>query len=459
MINQEILNHKIYQNLRKYNTYSYKTIKSISNFTISAYLTSIVSNNTTLINNYTDISINVLKDYLSRDLDKSEIEVAIKEFLKFPAIQVADHAGLFYDFTNFINNFMWNIALENNNIKYLFTCQCETVRAAQDVQNFLGPAFIEINENIYNIFNLSKNKLKNTNVAALHNCKFIFKIIRQNNKDNFPDILKEIISTSKEAGYAPDMFRDANLLFWNSIKYENKRKLICFDRRFFSDVVAENILKRTPIIEAALFDEEKRNSFLKIKNRIIQSSENLVLRNTTDFFYLKKGDELIPLKIKSDGNFYNGRNGGIVIIYGKKLKINRKVIYTALKDRILYPDLILSNIFGHILPNIIAIGGTSQLEYLPNIVKILDEFLIKNNLKYKSHLESKARLDVNGYGRLIGPSLIKFTDSDKRFIGNLNSKSNLEEFKQSFCYKKIGEVLNIDFWNYFDVLYERINKL
>ncbi|MFH1772771.1 MAG: hypothetical protein ABH818_00195 [Patescibacteria group bacterium] len=92
-------------------------------------------------------------------------------------------------------------------------------------------------------------------------------------------------------------------------------------------------------------------------------------------------------------------------------------------------------------------------------MKILDEFLIKNNLKYKSHLESKARLDVNGYGRLIGPSLIKFTDSDKRFIGNLNSKSNLEEFKQSFCYKKIGEVLNIDFWNYFDVLYERINKL
>lgn len=130
-----------------------------------------------------------------------------------------------------------------------------------------------------------------------------------------------------------------------------------------------------------------------------------------------------------------------------------------MRDRILYPDLILSNIFGHILPNIIAIGGTSQLEYLPNIVKMLDEFLTKNNLKDELQLKNKKKLEVSGYGRLIGPGLIKFTKTDKKFISSLGSGSSLEEFKRSFCDKKIGEVVNIDFWNYFDIFYKRINKI
>ena len=395
---------------------------------------------------------------MSQYLDTAEVEVAIKEFFKFPAIQVADHIGLFYDFTNFINNFLWNIALEKNNIEYIFTCQCETIRTAQDVQNFLGPAFIELNENVYNIFGLSKNKLKNTNVAALNNCKFIFEIIREKNKIDFPDILKKIINLSKKFDYAPDMFRMANLLFWDNIKYKNKRKLICFDRRFFCDIVAENIHKKTPLIEALLFNKKRRNSFLKIKNKIINARQNLVLKNTTDFFYLRKGEELLPLKISDDGVFYNGRSGEIIIIGGKKLKTDRKMLACALKDRILYPDLILSNILGHILPNIIAVGGTSQLEYLPNIVKMLDEFLTKNNLKKELLLKNNKKLNVSAYGRLIGPSLIKFTKTDKKFIDNLNSESNLEEFKQSFCNKKIGNTLNIDFWNYFNFFYKRINK-
>jgi len=64
MLNQEILNNKTYKNLQKYNTYSYKTIENISEFTVSSYLTSIISNNTTLKNNYTDLSINVLREVL-----------------------------------------------------------------------------------------------------------------------------------------------------------------------------------------------------------------------------------------------------------------------------------------------------------------------------------------------------------------------------------------------------------
>lgn len=362
-----------------------------------------------------------------------------------------------YDFTNFINNFLWNIALENNDIHYLFTCQCETVRSAQNVQNFLGPTFININENIYNIFGLSKNKLKNTNVAALDNCKFVFKLLHQRDTTDFPDILKKIIDELKNPGYAPDMFHKANLLFWSNIKYKNKCKLVCFDRRFFSDIIAENILKKTPIIEALLFDEKKRNSFLKIKKKIIQSNKNLILKDTTDFFYFKKDTELVPLKVNNKGHFYDRRSGKPIIINGEILKTSRNILYNALRNRILYPDLILSNIFGHILPNIIAIGGTSQLEYLPNILEILDEFLSKNNLEDSSYSKSRKILGVNGYGRLIGPSLIKFTESDKKFISNLNSKSNLDQFEYSFIDKKIGEVLNIDFWSYFDTLYQRIN--
>jgi hypothetical protein len=300
----------------------------------------------------------------------------------------------------------------------------------------------------------SKNKLKNSNMACLNNCSFIFESLCQNNNLDLPDILKAIINDSKQPDYAPDMFHRANLLFWDKIKYNKKRELICLDHRFFCDIIAENILKNTPIINAILFDKIKRRSFLSVKEKIIQSEKNLVLRNTTDFFYLKKGDELIPLKIGGGGYFYSGRSGKVAFTSNKKLSLDREIIYEALKSRDLYPDLILSNIFGHILPKIIAIGGTSQLEYLPNIVRILKEFLAINDISDDFGCENK-KIDETDYGRLIGPGLIKFTESDREFISRLNSQSDLDEFVNSFCDKKIGDVLNIDFWSYFNIFYQR----
>lgn len=455
MLSNSILRHPTYKKLVSYNTYSHKAITDISDLTISSYLTSIGSNREAHENTYLKIAIQALENHLSQILDKSELELVIEEFRKFPAIQVADHIGLFYDSTNFLNNFLWNISLENNDIKYIFTSQCETVRAVQDVQNFFGPGYIELNENVYNIFGLSRNKLKNINVAALDDCRFLFELVLGEKEIHFPDILEDIIRTSQEPGYAPDMFRKANLLFWSSMKYSNKRKMVLFDRRYFSDILAENIAQEAPLLDAMLFASETRKSFLEIKNRIIESPENLVLRNTTDFFYLKKGKELVPLKISDEGVFYDGRSGDVVIINGETLRADKKIISEALLNRQIYPDLVLSNIFGHILPNIIAMGGTSQLEYLPIIGRMLDEYLSRNKLYSESEME---KLRNGNFGRLIGPSLLTLSQSEKKFIENLDTDSDLEEFKASFCDRRIGDVLNIKFWNYFEVFYSRLNK-
>jgi hypothetical protein len=231
-----------------------------------------------------------------------------------------------------------------------------------------------------------------------------------------------------------------------------KKPLIQFNEDLSSKVWGIAIDRGNNALHSLLFQPVIRSSFLAAKKAVLASSANLVLRDTSDFFHYRRGNELKPTRLVETSTgpiFVDGTNGNVLSI-----PINEIGIKNSLEQGDLFPDLIMSYIALSIFPEVVALGGSSQQEYLPIIVKVILETHAKTAFLTAAEHE---RLSNSNTSRLSGAALIALTPNQRRVIGLMNSKTDLDSFESELLYTTLGPSLgDFDYYRYFlDMLYKK----
>lgn len=382
---------------------------------------------------------------------RSEI---LMQFMEEPVLQMADHADLLYDGAVFLNNFLHQVAARERNQKFLISQQCSTVRGLMGLTDLYGPAYLHVDADVLNVFGLSKKKLKYGSIAGLRDVQFLFTPtgtkVPAYTQIQLPDLLESLRGRSFVK--ASEAIRWANIQIWDGFRMRAKKPLIQFNEDLSSKVWGIAIDRGNNALHSLLFQPVIRSSFLAAKKAVLASSANLVLRDTSDFFHYRRGNELKPTRLVETSTgpiFVDGTNGNVLSI-----PINEIGIKNSLEQGDLFPDLIMSYIALSIFPEVVALGGSSQQEYLPIIVKVILETHAKTAFLTAAEHE---RLSNSNTSRLSGAALIALTPNQRRVIGLMNSKTDLDSFESELLYTTLGPSLgDFDYYRYFlDMLYKK----
>lgn len=447
--------NSVLKKLIEANTNTGKILNTNIELPLREYLKLIVATckTTSSPNRYLQTLLDVLKSKLREKYGTEVASEAINQFTKVPIVQMADGAHLLYDEEVFMSNFLYQIASRENHLKYLFTQQCSTIRALMYPAKNYGSVFLHLDSDIYKVFDKSRKVLTSSNIASLQDVKMVFAPLGIKTPAyaniELPDVLKGLKGSSYKN--ASEAILASNKVIWKSFEMKAKKRLLQFHEDLSCDVIAASIETDTAL-DILFFNDEVRNYFLNVKKGLIKSPKNLILKDSTDFFYYNDGRSLVPVRIVNNGEnpfITNARTGAKIPV-----DFSKDAIIKALRDRTLYPDLFMSYMALIILPCAVAFGGASQQEYLP----IIKECLIKTNEKYglidKTTLVAIIEQDNS---RLI-TGLVELTPQQKRVIGTLSAYTDLNQFENTFINKTLDESIgSMRYYKYFEIFYERRN--
>jgi hypothetical protein len=380
---------------------------------------------------------NSLKSVLKEQHIKN-IEKLIKEFELSPVIQSGEHSGLLFNHENFMLNWLFYIASREKKREYMLSWQCSKVNCVTDKANLYGPGYIKINSEIYKLFDninylLSRTKLFHSNIAALNDVVFVFEPQKRNHISSSTALPAQLeFLRGKYFQSASDAFIYANKNIWSELNLIHKPELIQIDDSFGAEVIIENLKDSSSLIHKLLFNQTIRNAYLNAKERVVNSDQNLTLRNTSDFFYAKRHNRLDPLKIKND-LFINSRTGEKTEII-----LDPDELIKHLRQKDVYCDLSLSYTFTFILPNILALAGTSQQEYLTPMKNILLMSNINNTL-FNETTSNNIKSQKNC--SLINASLLELPQKEISLLEQLDRTLDLSQLEYDFVNKPIEETL------------------
>jgi len=330
-----------------------------------------------------------IADNLEGRANPDQVMEIVDQYKKRPIIQTGDHCELLYNPETFLNNFVYQMGMRQVDAQYLLTQQCSTVRMIQGRNPLRGPAFVELEGGLYRVFDKSKKKLTRSNVATLSNVDFTFKPEGADPTASLPSLLTDLQGMSFHS--AADAFLYANKYTWERIHFEDKKDLILFDESLSSDVLIHLLENSDHPLNTLLFDERALAVFKDEIHAFVASDECLILNDISDFFYGKHGDELIGLKLTDDFSTLVGSDSNRSF----RTAYTREAIINSLKNRTLYPNLMLSMLALSIFPQSRVLGGSSQVEYIPEIQAVLRRTCIRLDLLPNDYISAIAYPQIN----------------------------------------------------------------
>lgn len=311
------------------------------------------------------IVADVLRSHLKRRFQDQEIEEIVHQYLAMPLLQTADHSELLYNPKTLLNNVVFQMGVAQTPAKYLLVQQCSTPRMLQGRNPLHGPGYIDLVDGQHRVFEKSKNTLNDSNVATLRDVTFTFEPEKPGERSPLPVLLQELKGRTYDTAAAA--FLEANKYIWDQLSFSQKRELVLFDETLSSDVLASMLEDETHPLRHLLFEPRALQVFRQEIASFVDSPESLALKNSTDFFTGQYDQELIPLKFSEDGT-------ELTAAFPRKrfsLKWEPESIIQALRQRKIYPNLILSMLAVGIFPLATVVGGPSQHEYVPEVQQVL----------------------------------------------------------------------------------------
>lgn len=330
-----------------------------------------------------------IADNLGGRVNPDQAVEIVDQYRKRPVIQTGDHCELLYNPETLLNNFAYQMGMRQVDAQYLLTQQCSTVRMIQGRNPLRGPAFVELDGGLYRVFDKSKKKLTRSNVATLRNVDFTFKPEDANPNAPLPSLLTDLQGMNFHS--AADAFLYANKYTWDNIHFNDKKDLILFDESLSSDVLVRLLENPDHPLNTLLFDERALAVFKDEIHAFVESDECLILNDVSDFFYGKHGDELIGLKLTEDFSALVGSDSNRSF----RMAYNREAIINGLRNRTLYPNLMLSILAISIFPQSTVVGGSSQVEYVPEIQEVLRRTCIRLDLLPSDYVNAIAYPQIN----------------------------------------------------------------
>lgn len=270
----------------------------------------------------------------------SRADDACTEFLAFPVMQQADHSGLLLETEILLNNVLFAVGISLHGRERMFTLQCSTVKCVTRLNPVCGPGYLHLAGDTYRVFDFSKRTLKDTNVCCLPGSVSFW--LRTEG-----GVALDRVDTSVRYRNAEDAFLAANAALWGEGSGVER---VAVDERYTSELVALHVEDRSSPVHALLFDDLVRKTCLAIRDEYARKHGQFV-SSVTDFFWLRRDSRLLPVRLVSP----NGLG---------ETPFTPAGIASALREGRLYADKYIAYLVRCLLPGIVAVGGTSQQDYL-----------------------------------------------------------------------------------------------
>jgi hypothetical protein len=374
---------------------------------------------------------------LSKKYNNDIVTDIVRQVSSIPMFQTADSCQLITDPETFANNMIFQKILGNCGAKYSIVQQCSTVRLLMYYKLLIGPGFINWENQIFNIFGVSKKKLANANVLALKNVEIKFQ------GQHLPAIYQPYLGLKYPT--AAEAFLAVNQLIWDQFKFKNKLMWVGIEESFSALLVASMLKDPSHPMFRLLFDEAIRPIFLDEINEATLPNKARILRNGTDFFTFKSGSQLIPLRF--DGTQSLRDFGGQIC-----LTLNSAEIISALERGDLFPNLILAYFALSIFPKITVVGGASQFEYFYEILAILFNVNKRAKILPSNFFDPFQQHEFS-------PMISGFTFESDKFRAKLYSiqpEDSFIELEQEFGESNVENLLgSLTYFSYFQKILKR----
>jgi hypothetical protein len=287
-----------------------------------------------------------------------------------PVVLTAPHCQLYTDRMAFWSYLMAFIAAREHGACWLPVFNTSTVTLQERAG--LGPAWLTTSAGAVNVTNLGSSRLSSVSVcAAGAGVHFNAGAVRAAAERTSPSEASRLVKLASCLESGGDTLAErtdrANVHWLTSLSDQRSPRPVLFSEPLVSQLMIAAIEARDPIVNAFLFEPERRARLATAFERAQRQPYRHFLSNTTVHFWGLRQGKIRKLTLVDD-NFIELDDPGPQRI---AIVCERSAVLDALSSGRLVPNLFWCFLLTGILPGFAAIGGTRQIGYLPSFVDIL----------------------------------------------------------------------------------------
>ncbi|GIJ47851.1 hypothetical protein Val02_47370 [Virgisporangium aliadipatigenens] len=377
-----------------------------------------------------------LEKYLRRHGDPF-VDETCDHLLRVPVMQQADHSSLLLDAQTFLNNYLFHVACREAGVPVALNHQCSTVSGIVRRAPVLGPTFLPTRGGLFGVFPFSKKTLKSASFCGLPGpVEMTFDPLAGTTHDVASDLtLGPLVGL--RAPDAPTAYRRANDIIWRGLDLDHGVRRVGIDVDVVSECVALHLEDPTSPVSALLFDPAVRDAFLRVKRRLVADPSNLAVNNAApDFLWIRRGHRLHQVVLTGSGH----RAQWTVETDGAPLPVPMEptAVAAALRAGVLYPDRILTYLVRCLLPGVVAVGGTSQQDYVKLYRRMFVLADAETPFLDRSDLEHIRR---PGHSVAGGRPLLEPYGEAMELIRRLGPHTRLDDLDDAYLDRPVGETI------------------
>jgi hypothetical protein len=366
-----------------------------------------------------------------------DVDATCDHLLRVPIIQQADHANLVLDAETFLHNYLFHVASREAGAQVALVNQCSTVSCLARRAPVLGPTFLRSRGGLFGVYPLSKTTLKNSSFCGLPGpLEMTFDPLEGTRHDLAADPVLGPL-TGLRAPDAPTAYRLANDLIWRDLDLDHGVRRVQIDEAVVSECVALHVEDPASPVFALLFDPAVRDAFLRAKRRLVADPGNLAVNNASpDFLWLRKGSRLHQVVLTGSG----AEAQWTVETNGAPLPVPMEpaAVAAALRAGVLYADRILAYLVRCLLPGVVAVGGTSQQDYVALYRRMFVAAHAEAPYLDRADLE---RIQQPGLSVAGGRPLLEPYGDALDLIRHLGPKTRLADLDEAYLDRPVGETI------------------
>jgi hypothetical protein len=383
---------------------------------------------------------------LERHLIKAgepDVEAVCLHLLATPVIQQADHANLLLDVETFLNNFLFHIACREAGVRTALHSQCSTVSCIWKRSPLRGPVFLHTRHALIRLVDLSNRQLKAHSFCCLPAPLTLAAQAIAGTAPAADPVLVRL--TGRCLPNAPDGFRICNNELWRMFDLDHGIRRVAVDESLVSECLAQHLTDDASPVHRLVFDACVRDCFLQVKRELVRSPDNFAVHHATpDFLWWRSGKRLEKVMIVGRGPSARA----LVAPHCQLLPVALEphAIATALRAGHVYADRILAYLVRCLLPGVVAVGGTSQQDYLALYRRMLLE--AHRRCPFLEHADVHS-IDDRTLSRLGGMPLVELDEGTEELLSWLGPTTPMGELEACFLdrplYETVGSLRCADY--------------
>jgi hypothetical protein len=366
-----------------------------------------------------------------------DVDATCDHLLRVPVIQQADHSNLLLDAETFLHNYLFYVASREAGARVALVNQCSIVSCLARRTPVLGPTFLRSRGGLFSVYPFSKTQLKNSSFCGLPGpLEMAFEPLEGTRHDVASDPVLGPL-TGLKAPDAPTAYRMANDEIWASLDVDHDVRRVQIDEAVVSECVALHVEDPASPVFALLFDPAVRDAFLRAKRRLVADPSNLTVNNASpDFLWLRKGSRLHQVVLTGSGagaQWTVETNGAPLPV-----PMEPAAVAAALRAGVLYADRILAYFVRCLLPGVVAVGGTSQQDYVALYRRMFVAADAEAPFLDRSDLD---HIRQPGHSVAGGRPLLEPYGESLELIRHLGPQTRLADLDEAYLDRPVGETI------------------